>query len=78
MLTYQTEDTVVENHGDCDGNDEGIPPQWPDDQYHSWSDTQINFNAPVVINIHNNDGCGGECPNELKEPELCSVDESDE
>jgi len=32
-------------------------------------DTMINFNAPVVINIHNGDNCDGGCSeNEQEEP----------
>jgi hypothetical protein len=77
----------------CDGpvdniNDGGIPPYWPDNQYYSMGlETMINFNAPVVINIYNNDCCnddGGDCCDEVEpvepepEPELCPEEPSDD
>jgi hypothetical protein len=34
-----------------------------DDYPYDAPDTVINFNSPVVINIHNGDGCGDGCHN---------------
>merc|ERR1712051_306314 len=74
-------------HYDCDlcgddkKKDQSIPSFYPDDM----PGTMINFNAPVIINIYNNDCCNDDCDSncdefepEPEEPEVCIGEFSDD